>query len=140
MAYSTSIAIEQTSKMTISERRATYSLQERIKIYNPNRMARKLKNQTPTKLVLHDIHILNKISIDSDTAMTTIKQRRETHNRNVLVNRLSGLVPRTAVEKKNNELRKRLGLPPRNNSSSVFSTESSEDYSDTPASSFIKGS
>lgn len=70
-------------KMTISERRATYPLQERIKIYNPDTMARKLNqlDKQPTKLVVHGVNILNKISIDSDTAMSRIKQRRETHNR-----------------------------------------------------------
>lgn len=70
-------------KMTISERRATYPLQERIKIYNPDTMARKLNQleKHPTKLVVHGVNILNKMSIDSDTAMSRIKQRRETHNR-----------------------------------------------------------
>ncbi|KAG2214660.1 hypothetical protein INT46_005677 [Mucor plumbeus] len=101
-------------KMTISERRATYPLQERIKIYNPDTMARKLNqlDKQPTKLVVHGVNILNKISIDSDTAMSRIKQRRETHNRverrrrdnlNILVNELSDLVPRSSVEKSGGE-------------------------------------
>lgn len=85
MTYSTapSSHINEPVKMTISERRATYPLQERIKIYNPDSMARKLNqlDKQPTKLVVHGINILNKISIDSDTAMSRIKQRRETHNR-----------------------------------------------------------
>ncbi|KAI8084369.1 uncharacterized protein B0P05DRAFT_535288 [Gilbertella persicaria] len=101
-------------KMSISERRATYPLQERIKIYDPDMMARKL-NQTdkqPTKLVVHGVNILNKISIDSDTAMSRIRQRRETHNRverrrrdnlNTLVNQLSDLVPRSSIEKSGGE-------------------------------------
>ncbi|CEP11222.1 hypothetical protein [Parasitella parasitica] len=101
-------------KMTISERRATYPLQERIKIYNPDTMARKLSQleKQPTKLVVHGVNILNKISIDSDTAMSRIKQRRETHNRverrrrdnlNTLVNELSNLVPRSSMEKSGGE-------------------------------------
>ncbi|KAI8643740.1 hypothetical protein BD408DRAFT_414470 [Parasitella parasitica] len=101
-------------KMTISERRATYPLQERIKIYNPDTMARKLSQleKHPTKLVVHGVNILNKISIDSDTAMSRIKQRRETHNRverrrrdnlNTLVNELSDLVPRSSKEKSGGE-------------------------------------
>ncbi|KAI9481088.1 MAG: hypothetical protein EXX96DRAFT_565338 [Benjaminiella poitrasii] len=176
MTYSNNSTAEQqfAAKMTISERRATYPIQERIKIYNPDMMARKLKNQMdkqPTKLVLHGINVLNKISVDSDTAMSRIKQRRETHNRverrrrdnlNALVNRLSDLVPRTALEKsegekchrakvlrytieyiesmqqENNELRERLGLPlvaESNNRRVVYSPESSSDDSDTPASS-----
>lgn len=70
-------------KMTISERRAAYPLQERIKIYNPDTMARRLSQleKQPTKLVVHGVNILNKTSIDSETAMSRIKQRRETHNR-----------------------------------------------------------
>ncbi|KAL9545688.1 hypothetical protein MBANPS3_007024 [Mucor bainieri] len=101
-------------KMTISERRATYPLQERIKIYNPDTMARKLNqlDKQPNKLVVHGVNILNKISIDSDTAMSRIKQRRETHNRverrrrdnlNTLVNELSDLVPRSSIEKSGGE-------------------------------------
>jgi hypothetical protein len=70
-------------KQSISERRATYPLQERIKIYNPDTMARRLSQleKQPSKLVVHGVNILNKISIDSETAMSRIKQRRETHNR-----------------------------------------------------------
>lgn len=122
-------------KMTISERRATYPLQERIKIYNPDSMARKLNQleKQQTKLVVHGVNILNKISIDSDTAMNRIKQRRETHNRverrrrdnlvclhtivniifvtnfffffnkNTLVNELSDLVPRSCIENSGGE-------------------------------------
>ncbi|CAO3649864.1 unnamed protein product [Mucor hiemalis] len=106
--------INEPVKMTISERRATYPLQERIKIYNPDSMARKLNqlDKQPTKLVVHGINILNKISIDSDTAMSRIKQRRETHNRverrrrdnlNILVSELSDLVPRSCIEKNSGE-------------------------------------
>lgn len=71
------------TKMTISERRATYPLQERLKIYNPDTMAKKLNKQDKpaTKLVVHGVNILNKLSVDSDTAMDRIQQRRKTHNR-----------------------------------------------------------
>lgn len=75
------LATEQ-PKMTISERRATYPLQERLKIYNPDTMAKKLnKQEKPSKLVVHGVNILNKKSVDSDTAMDRIQQRRKTHNR-----------------------------------------------------------
>ncbi|KAI8082255.1 hypothetical protein BDF21DRAFT_417453 [Thamnidium elegans] len=110
----TTVQSEEPIKMTISERRATYPLQERIKIYNPDSMARKLNqlDKQQTKLVVHGVNILNKISIDSDTAMSRIKQRRETHNRverrrrdnlNTLVNELSDLVPRSCIEKSGGE-------------------------------------
>ncbi|CAO3697380.1 unnamed protein product [Rhizopus microsporus] len=93
--------------MSISERRASYPIQERIKIYSPDSMAKKLHEleKQPNKLVLHGVNILNKVSVDSDTAMSRIRQRRETHNRverrrrdnlNTLVNELSTLVPRSA--------------------------------------------
>ncbi|KAI8351760.1 hypothetical protein EDC96DRAFT_518319 [Choanephora cucurbitarum] len=101
-------------KMSISERRATYPLQERIRLYDPDTMARKLSqiDKQPTKLVVHGVNILNKISLDSDIAMSRIKQRRETHNRverrrrdnlNTLVNQLSDIVPRTSIEKSGGE-------------------------------------
>lgn len=64
-------------KMSISERRATFPLQERIRIYTPDTITRKKTK----KLVIHGVNILNKSSLDSDTAMHRIKQRRETHNR-----------------------------------------------------------
>ena len=72
-----------TQKMSISERRASYPIQERIKIYSPDSMAKKLHEleKQPNKLVLHGVNILNKVSVDSDTAMSRIRQRRETHNR-----------------------------------------------------------
>ncbi|CEI97638.1 hypothetical protein RMCBS344292_11768 [Rhizopus microsporus] len=96
-----------TQKTSISERRASYPIQERIKIYSPDSMAKKLHEleKQPNKLVLHGVNILNKVSVDSDTAMSRIRQRRETHNRverrrrdnlNTLVNELSTLVPRSA--------------------------------------------
>jgi hypothetical protein len=69
-------------KTCISERRATYPLHQRLKIYNPDTMARRLsEGKLPNKLVVHGVNILNKTSLDSDTAMSRIKQRRETHNR-----------------------------------------------------------
>lgn len=70
-------------KMSISERRATYPLQEKIRIYSPDAIARKINkvDNKPKKLVMHGVNILNSISLDSDTAMSRIKQRRETHNR-----------------------------------------------------------
>lgn len=70
-------------KISISERRASYPLQERLKIYGPDTMARKFSDQekNQSKLIMNGVNILNKTSIDSDTMMHRIKQRRETHNR-----------------------------------------------------------
>ncbi|ORX61789.1 hypothetical protein DM01DRAFT_1380602 [Hesseltinella vesiculosa] len=70
-------------KMSISERRATYPLQERLKIYGPETMAQRFNDQGKHtgKFVVNGVNILNKNSLDSDTMMHRIKQRRETHNR-----------------------------------------------------------
>ncbi|EIE86540.1 hypothetical protein RO3G_11251 [Rhizopus delemar RA 99-880] len=99
--------------MTISERRASYPLQERLKIYDPNSMAQRLDDlqKQPRKLVLHGVNVLNK---------------------NTLVNELSVLVPSSAenggpkchrakilrytidyirmIQEENNQLRQQLGL------------------------------
>ncbi|RCH98208.1 hypothetical protein CU097_015218 [Rhizopus azygosporus] len=101
-----------TQKTSISERRASYPIQERIKIYSPDSMAKKLHEleKQPNKLVLHGVNILNK---------------------NTLVNELSTLVPRSAenggpkchrakvlryaidyiraMQEENNQLRQQLG-------------------------------
>ncbi|KAG0170203.1 hypothetical protein DFQ28_002406 [Apophysomyces sp. BC1034] len=130
-------------KMTISERRATYPLQERLKIYGPDTMAQRISDQEKYqgKLLVHGVNILNKTSLDSDTVMKRIKQRRETHNRverrrrdmlNGLVNELAEVIPiatenaekchrakilRQAIDyirqiqEENNSLRSQLGFP-----------------------------
>lgn len=67
--------------MTVSERRATYPLQQRIKIYNPDTMARRLSQEKQTKLVVNGVNLLNKSSLDKDIILDRMKQRRETHNR-----------------------------------------------------------
>lgn len=71
------------SRITISERRATYPLQERLKIYFPDTMARRFSDQEKNqgKMIVNGVNLLNKTSLDSDTMMHRIKQRRETHNR-----------------------------------------------------------
>ncbi|KAI8344022.1 hypothetical protein BC941DRAFT_2746 [Chlamydoabsidia padenii] len=71
------------SRITISERRATYPFQERLKIYNPDTMARRISEQEKNqgKMIVNGVNLLNKTSLDSDTMMHRIKQRRETHNR-----------------------------------------------------------
>lgn len=71
------------SKMTVSERRASYPLQQRLKIYSPETMARRLdqKHKAQGKLVVNGVNLLNKSSLDTDIIMDRIKQRRETHNR-----------------------------------------------------------
>lgn len=68
-------------KMTVSERRATYPLQQRLKIYNPDTMARRLSQEKQTKLVVNGVNLLNKSSLDKDIILDRMKQRRETHNR-----------------------------------------------------------
>ncbi|KAF7726805.1 hypothetical protein EC973_008406 [Apophysomyces ossiformis] len=130
--------------MTISERRATYPLQERLKIYGPDTMAQRISDQEKYqgKLLVHGVNILNKTSLDSDTVMKRIKQRRETHNRverrrrdmlNGLVNELSQVIPVAAdnaekchrakilrraidyirrIQEENTSLRSQLGYPP----------------------------
>ncbi|KAI8883296.1 hypothetical protein K501DRAFT_333433 [Backusella circina FSU 941] len=141
--------------MNISEKRAHYPLQEKIKIHSPDSMARKLsQSKLPTKLVVHGINILNKTSVDSDTAITRIKRRRETHNRverrrrdhlNRLMMELSELIPQSSesekkchrakllaltidhirnIQNENNQLRSQLGIE-------INLSESSDD-SDTP--------
>ncbi|KAI8149223.1 hypothetical protein BJV82DRAFT_501950, partial [Fennellomyces sp. T-0311] len=46
---------------TITERRANYPLQQRLKIYNPDTMARRLNQEkTQGKLVVNGVNILNK--------------------------------------------------------------------------------
>lgn len=68
--------------MTVSERRASYSLQQRIKVYDPDSMARRLnQGKTQGKMIVNGINILNKSSLDTDIIMDRIKHRRETHNR-----------------------------------------------------------
>lgn len=67
--------------MTVSERRATYPLQQRLKIYNPDTMARRLSQEKQTKLVVNGVNLLNKSSLDKDIILDRMKQRRETHNR-----------------------------------------------------------
>lgn len=70
------------SSMTVSERRASYSLQQRIKVYDPDSMARLLnQGKTQGKMIVNGINILNKSSLDTDIIMDRIKHRRETHNR-----------------------------------------------------------
>ncbi|KAI8968350.1 hypothetical protein BDF20DRAFT_176459 [Mycotypha africana] len=115
---STSTTISATTKnidkkQSMSELRASYPLEELIKLYSPDSMARKLnKADKPTRLVLNGVNILNKYSLDSDIVMNRIKQRKETHNRverrrrntlNLLVSRLSDLVPRSVSEKRKGE-------------------------------------
>ncbi|KAI8891277.1 hypothetical protein K501DRAFT_235251 [Backusella circina FSU 941] len=132
-------------KICISERRATYPLHQRLKIYNPDTMARRLSEEKlPNKLVVHGVNILNKTSLDSDTAMSRIKQRRETHNRverrrrymlNHLVTELADLIPQSSangekchrakvlqyaidhikhIQQENDQLKVQLGLAPTN--------------------------
>ncbi|KAI9025766.1 Myc-type, basic helix-loop-helix domain-containing protein [Phycomyces nitens] len=124
------------------QRRASYPIQDRIKIYSPATMARQLNKQKhQSKLIVHGVNILNKISLDSDIAMDRIQHRRETHNLverrrrdklNTLVSELTEVIPPSeavsekwhraktlrqaidyikALQLENNDLRSQLGLP-----------------------------
>jgi hypothetical protein len=78
---------------TISERRSQYPLNERLVVYNTESMQRMIENKSsndtvpalnsnnPNTFVVNGVSILNKISVDSDTMMHRIIQRRQTHNR-----------------------------------------------------------
>lgn len=76
---------------TISERRSQYPLNERLVVYNTESMQRMIENKTPVPnnptntasntFVINGVNILNKTSVDSDTMMHRIMQRRQTHNR-----------------------------------------------------------
>ncbi|KAL0091449.1 helix-loop-helix DNA-binding domain-containing transcription factor [Phycomyces blakesleeanus] len=123
-------------------RRASYPIQDRIRIYSPATMARQLNKQKhQSKLIVHGVNILNKISLDSDIAMDRIQHRRETHNLverrrrdklNTLVNELTQVIPPSeavsekwhraktlrqaidyikSLQMENNGLRTQLGLP-----------------------------
>lgn len=91
--------------ITISDRRSQYPFHERLIIYNTKSMQKLLESKncstveydvdqstldptSPTTVpvknqsfVVNGINILNKNSVDSDTAMHRIMQRRKTHNR-----------------------------------------------------------
>lgn len=93
--------------MTVSERRATYPLQQRLKIYNPDTMARRLSQEKQTKLVVNGVNLLNKSSLDKDIILDRMKQRRETHNRverrrrdmlNGLISELAHAMPQDALD------------------------------------------
>lgn len=76
---------------TISERRSQYPLHERLIVYNSESMQRMIDNKTSSPIPLtnpttstfmvNGVNILNKNSLDSDTVMHRIIQRRKTHNR-----------------------------------------------------------
>ncbi|KAI8886873.1 HLH-domain-containing protein [Backusella circina FSU 941] len=72
----------------ISERRSKYSLHERMIVYGPESMERLLtKNENVSSIpennsfMVNGINILNRNSLDCDTMMHRIMQRRKTHNR-----------------------------------------------------------
>ncbi|KAL7335712.1 hypothetical protein PS15p_201144 [Mucor circinelloides] len=76
---------------TISKRRSQYPLHERLIVYNSESMQRMINNKTSSPIPLtnpttstfmvNGVNILNKNSLDSDTVMHRIMQRRQTHNR-----------------------------------------------------------
>lgn len=69
-------------KVSISERRAAYPLEHRLKSYSPQKMHQQLNDAASTKkLVLNGVNILNNRSVDCDTARDRLRQRRETHNK-----------------------------------------------------------
>ncbi|KAI9319155.1 hypothetical protein BX666DRAFT_1431872 [Dichotomocladium elegans] len=94
--------------MSVSERRASYPLHQRLKVYNPESMARRLnREKTQSKLVVNGVNILNKSCLDKDIILDRIKQRRETHNRverrrrdmlNGLINQLAHVMPNEIID------------------------------------------
>jgi hypothetical protein len=62
--------------MNISEKRAHYPLQERIKIYSLDAMARKLSQRKSLTKLVHGINILNKTGVNSSTAINRIKTKK----------------------------------------------------------------
>lgn len=69
-------------KIPISERRATYPLEHRLKTYSPEKIQQQLIDAASTKkMVVNGVNILNNRSIDCSTAKDRIRQRRETHNK-----------------------------------------------------------
>ncbi|KAL9552928.1 hypothetical protein MBANPS3_003544 [Mucor bainieri] len=106
---------------TISERRSQYPLHERLIVYNSESMQRMIDNKTSSPIPLSNptastfmvngVNILNKNSLDSDTVMHRIMQRRQTHNRverrrrdrmNNLFNDLSKCLPTLQHKTENN--------------------------------------
>ncbi|KAF1799815.1 helix-loop-helix DNA-binding domain-containing transcription factor [Mucor lusitanicus] len=106
---------------TISERRSQYPLHERLIVYNSESMQRMIDNKTSSPIPLtnptastfmvNGVNILNKNSLDSDTVMHRIMQRRQTHNRverrrrdrmNSLFNNLSKCLPALQHKTENN--------------------------------------
>ncbi|KAI9496097.1 hypothetical protein BDB00DRAFT_869727 [Zychaea mexicana] len=97
--------MNQQKTATITERRSSYPLQQRLKIHNPDTMARRLNQEkTQGKLVVNGVNILNKSCLDKDIILDRMKQRRETHNRverrrrdmlNGLINQLAQAMPQT---------------------------------------------
>ncbi|KAI9478602.1 MAG: hypothetical protein EXX96DRAFT_571497 [Benjaminiella poitrasii] len=106
---------------TISERRSQYPLHERLIVYNSESMQRMIDNKsnnpipvshpTTSTFVVNGVNILNKNSLDSETLMHRILQRRQTHNRverrrrdrmNNLFNNLAKCLPNLQHKADNN--------------------------------------
>ena len=69
-------------KIPISERRAAYPLEHRLKTYSPEKIQQQLIDAAGTKkMLVNGVNILNNRSIDCSTAKDRIRQRRETHNK-----------------------------------------------------------
>jgi hypothetical protein len=74
--------------MSISEKRSQYPLHERMVVYGPESMERLLTKSENipdipenNSFIVNGINILNRNSLDCDTMMNRIIQRRKTHNR-----------------------------------------------------------
>lgn len=71
------------NKTSVSERRASYPLQQRLRIYGPETMARRIDQTKRRKsaLTVRGVNILNKSDLETDVVLDRIRQRKETHNR-----------------------------------------------------------
>ncbi|KAH8547637.1 hypothetical protein BGW37DRAFT_524198 [Umbelopsis sp. PMI_123] len=90
-------------RIPISERRAAYPLEHRLKTYSPEKIHQQLMDAANTKkFLVNGVNIMNNRSVDCSTAKDRLRQRRETHNKverrrrdilNSLIAELSDIVP-----------------------------------------------
>ncbi|KAL0088034.1 hypothetical protein F4703DRAFT_1717246, partial [Phycomyces blakesleeanus] len=93
-------------------RRASYPIQDRIRIYSPATMARQLNKQKhQSKLIVHGVNILNKISLDMNELTQVIPPSEAVsekwHRAKTLRQAIDYI---KSLQMENNGLRTQLGL------------------------------